>query len=169
MEKKKIISYIFLLIIVSILLFFIFTFLLKDNNEDYNYEHLIGNNFIANDGSYLMLNNDKTFYWYKDKENKEEYYYGTFEIIRGEHAIKYISNNLSLYGIDEEYQRHFLKDKNIDNYYYLNLKNEKLVSNDKTEQMSKETKYYGLASEDYKILELINMDANNYAIFTLDN
>jgi len=168
MEKKKKLTYITLLVIVVIVLFFLFSYLLKDKNEDYNYEHLIGNSFIANDNSYLVLNNDKTFYWYKDVNNKDEYYYGEYSIYRGENAISYISHDLSIYGIDEDYQRAYLKDKNIDNYYNLNLTNKKLITNGEEEKMYKETKYYGISSEDYKIIEFINMDANNFAIFTLD-
>lgn len=168
MEKKKTIKYIGILLVISIILFFIFTYLLKDKEQDYNYEHLIGNSFIANDNSYLVLKSDKSFYWYKDINNKDEYYYGKYTIYRGEKAIDYISSDLSIYGIDEEYQRSYLKDKNIDNYYNLNLKNEKLITNNNEEKLYKETRYYGLSSNDYKKLEFINMDANNFAIFTLD-
>ena len=172
MDKKQKIIYIILLFVIAIILFFVFTFLLSDKNEDYNYEHLIGKSFIANDNSYLVLNKDKTFYWYKDIDNRDEYYYGTYSIYRGENAIKYISTTLSIYGISEQYQRDYLENKDnnnkIDYYYNLNLNNEKLVTGETEEKLYKETRYYGLASDDYKRFDLINMDANNYAIFTLD-
>lgn len=166
MEKKKIITYVFSLLIISIILYFLFSFLLKNEKEDYNYEYLIGNSFVANDNSYLVLNKDKTFYWYKDIDNKDEYYYGTFTIYRGENAIKYISSDLAIYDISEEYQKSFLKDKDIDNYYNVNLTNEKLITNGKEEKLNKVTRYYGIATDNYNKLEFINMDANNIAIFS---
>ena len=168
MDKKKKIIYIIMSVIIIVILYILFSYLLIDKNEDYNYEHFIGNNFIAQDNSYLVLNKDKTFYWYKDINNKDEYYYGVYTIYRGENAINYITNTLSIYGIDEKYQRTYLLDKNIDDYYNLNLNNEKLVVNGKEEKLFKETRYYGLATDNYKKFELLNMDANNYAIFTLD-
>ena len=168
MDKKKKIIYIIMSVIIIVILYILFSYLLIDKNEDYNYEHFIGNNFIAQDNSYLVLNKDKTFYWYKDINNKDEYYYGVYTIYRGENAINYITNTLSIYGIDENYQRTYLLDKNIDDYYNLNLNNEKLVVNGKEEKLFKETRYYGLATDNYKKFELLNMDANNYAIFTLD-
>lgn len=168
MDKKKKIIYVIMSVIIIVILYILFSYLLIDKNEDYNYEHFIGNNFLAQDNSYLVLNKDKTFYWYKDINNKDEYYYGVYTIYRGENAINYITNTLSIYGIDEKYQRTYLLDKNIDDYYNLNLNNEKLVVNGKEEKLFKETRYYGLATDNYKKFELLNMDANNYAIFTLD-
>ena len=168
--KKKIL-YLVLLLLISVILFFVFSYLLNESNN-YNYENIKGNSYIANDNSYLVLKNDGTFYWYKDKDNKEEYYYGTYTIYRGENAIKYISSKLSIYDISEKEQREAIDNSSIkdaiDHYYNLNLNNEKLITKDKEEQLLKETRYYGFASEDYKELKFLNMDANNYAIFTID-
>ena len=168
--KKKII-FIILLLVISIILFVLFSFLLNESDK-YNYENIKGNSYIANDNSYLVLNNDNTCYWYKDKDNKDEYYYGTYTLFRGENAIKYISSNLSIYDISEKEQREAIDNSSIkdaiDHYYNLNLNNEKLITNEKEEKLYKETRYYGFASEDYKELKFLNMDANNYAIFTID-
>ena len=168
---KKNIIYLEILLIISILLFFIFSYLLNEG-DNYNYENIMGNSYLANDNSYLILKNDNTFYWYKDKDNKEEYYYGTYNIYRGENAIKFISSFLSIYDISEQEQRNAIDNSSIkdaiDHYYNINLNNEKLITKDHEEKKYKETRYYGFASEDYKELKLLNMDANNYAIFTLD-
>ena len=168
--KKKIL-YLVLLLLISVILFFVFSYLLNEG-DNYNYENIKGNSYIANDNSYLVLKNNGTFYWYKDKENKEEYYYGTYTVYRGENAIKYISSNLSIYDISEKEQREAIDKSSIkdaiDHYYNLNLNNEKLITKDKEEQLLKETRYYGFASEDYKELKFLNMDANNYAIFPID-
>ena len=163
-------KYIYIIIFIVILLLIFYFF--NNNDNSYNYKYLKGHSFIVQDDSYLILNNDKTFYWYKDKNNKEEYYYGTYSIYRGENAIKYISKTLSIYDLSEEYQRDFIKQKELDNaidyYYNLNLHNDKLVTKDKEEKMFKETRYYGIASDDYKRFSFINMDASNYALFILD-
>lgn len=167
--KKNIFYFIIFLLLVGIL-FFVFSLLL--NKKDYNYEKIIGNSYIANDNSYLILNKDNTFIWYKDKENKEEYYKGTYNLYRGENAIKYISSQLSIYDISEEEQRIIINNNEmndaIDHYYLLIIKNEKLIINEKEESLSKETKYYGFATEDYKELDFYNLDSNNYAIFYLE-
>ena len=172
MSKNKKIITIVLLIIISIVLFFIFSYLLKEPNEDYNNENIIGNSYLANDNSYLVLNKDKTFYWYKDKDNKEEYYYGVYTVYRGENAIKFITSDLSIYDISEKEQRDAINNSSIpnaiDHYYLINLNNEKSFINGKEEKMFKETRYYGFATEDYKELDFVNIDANNYAIFILE-
>ena len=173
MEKKKIIIFIISLLIVSILLFFLFTFLLKEDKSDYNYEHVISHSFVAEDGSYIVFNDDMTFYWYRDKDNLEDnYYYGVYEIYRGENAINHISSDLSLYSVTEEEQRNLLKKQNIENvndyYYNWNLYNKKLVTNHKEETINRDSHYYGLASNDYKSFELVNMNSSTYATFTLE-
>ena len=81
MDKKKIIIFIITLIFGSIILFFEFSYLLRDDKEYYNYENVIGNSFIAADDSYIVFKKDKTFYWYQDRNNlNDNYYYGTYEI-----------------------------------------------------------------------------------------
>jgi hypothetical protein len=169
MDKKKTIIFIIVLLIVSIFLFFLFSLLLKEDKNDYNYEHVISHSFIAEDGSFIVFNDDMTFYWYRDKDNLEDnYYYGVYEIYRGENAIGHISSDLSLYNVTEEEQRNLLKNKSINNYYNWNLYNKKLVSNHKEETINRDSHYYGLASNDYKSFELVNMNSSTYATFTLE-
>lgn len=171
MKKNKILI-IILLIIIAFVLYFIFSLLLTKETKDYNYEVLIGNSYIADDNSYLVLNNDKTFYWYKDINNKDEYYYGIYTIFRGENAVKYISSELAIYSISEEKQRNKIKESSIENaidhYFNLNLNNEKYVVNGKEERMYKETRYYGFASSNYEELIFFNMNTGQKAIFKYD-
>lgn len=169
MEKKKIIISIFCLIVVSIILYFIFSFLLKDQKSDYNYENVLGHSFIASDNSYIIFNKDKTFYWYEDKENlSDNYYYGTYTIYRGENAVEYIAKDLAVYSVTEKEQRRLLENKSIDLYYNWNLKNTKLVINGEEQIIDKDTHFYGILSENYDVFNLVNMDAANYATFTLE-
>ena len=104
--------FIILLVSIAMILFVVFYFLLLDD-DNYNYKHIKGNSYTANDNSYLVLNNDKTFYWYKDKNDKSNYYYGSYTVKRGENAVKFISSDLAVYDITEEAQRQTIE--NIDN------------------------------------------------------
>lgn len=163
--------FIILLVSIAMILFVVFYFLLLDD-DNYNYKHIKGNSYTANDNSYLVLNNDKTFYWYKDKNDKNNYYYGSYTVKRGENAVKFISSDLVVYDITEEAQRQTIENIDIENaidhYYLLNLNNEKLVKDGKEEKMYKETRYYGFATDDYNELDFLNVDADNYAIFIID-
>ena len=98
-NRNKIIILMMIFIIFGIILFFIFSYLFS--SDKYNYKHIKGNSYVANDNSYLVLNNDKTFYWYQDKDNKDVYYYGIYTVYRGENAIKYITSDIAIYNITE--------------------------------------------------------------------
>jgi hypothetical protein len=171
-NNKKIIEFTLLLLLVSILLFLLFTFLLREKNE-YDYEHVISHSFVAKDGSYIVFKKDKTFYWYKDKDNLEDnYYYGTYEIYRGENAVEHISSDLALYGVTEAEQRDIIKKQGnkdpIDHYYSWNLYNRKLVTNKETQEIDRDSHFYGMVSDNYKVFYLVNMNASTYATFTLE-
>lgn len=168
MKKNKVlIIVIILLMILSVVLFFVFK---KNSYNHYDYENVKGYSFTASDGSYIVFNDDFTFYWYEDKDNLEDnYYYGTYTIKRGENAIKYINDELAIYSVTEEEQRNLLDRKNEDNaidlYYNWNLHNEKLVTNGEKQSMDRDTHYYGFASINYEIFDLVNMTSSNYATF----
>ena len=164
-KKKDILISIILIIIIFIIFLYIFNFIRKN---DYNYKHISGS-YTAQDNSYLVLNSDKTFYWYIDKDNKDNYYYGTYSVYRGENAIEFLTKDLSIYEITEEEQRQTIENIDIkdaiDHYYLLNIQNEKVVTNGKENKIFKETRYYGFATEDYNEFDFLNVDANNYAVF----
>ena len=171
--KKKNNNKIYIIVFVAagIILYLFFSYLIYGKDK-YNYGHIKGNSYIANDNSYLVLNDDKTFYWYKDKDNKDSYYYGKYSVYRGENAINYITSQMSAYEITEEEQRKTIENIDIknakDHYYLLNLNNERVFENGKEAMLFKETRYYGFATQDYDELDFLNVDAQNYAIFTLD-
>ena len=168
-KHRNLITIIMTIIVVSVCVLFFFLLMDADN---YNYKHISGNSYVANDNSYLVLNSDRTFYWYIDKDNRNGYYYGNYMVKRGENAIKYITSDLSIYNITEEEQRQTIEKIDIkdaiDHYYSLNFHNEKVVKDGKEVKMFKETRYYGFATDDYEELDFLNVDANNYAIFILD-
>ncbi len=72
----------------------------------------------ASDNSYLELNNDGTFSWYKDKNvTDDNYYTGTYTIKTGTSAVLEVSNYHNVnYG--ELFTNENIKTNNI---YYLNL------------------------------------------------
>jgi hypothetical protein len=166
-KKEKIMVYSLLVILFIII---IIIYLLLDSVR-YDYKHISGS-YLAQDDSYLVLNKDKTFYWYIDKDNKKDYYYGTYTVYRGENAIDYITKELYIFEISEEEQRQTIDNmdlKNaIDHYYLINLSNEKLVLDKEETKMFKDTRYYGFANENYDEFDLLNLDADNYAVFIRD-
>ena len=162
-KKEKIIIYV-LLFILAIILFYLFFLIDKSK---YDYKNISGS-YFAQDNSYLVLNSDHTFYWYIDKNDKDDYYYGKYSAYRGENAIEHIVKELSIFEISEEEQRQTIENidiKNaIDHYYLLVLSNELFVNEGKENKIFKETRYYGFATEDYNEFDLLNVDADNYAV-----
>ena len=169
-KKEKRTIYILLVILLLIIVYIIYSFLTLEGSM-YNYDHIYGS-YTAQDGSYLVLNKDKTFYWYMDKDDKDNYYFGTYTVFRGEKAVDYLTTELSIYGISEEEQRQTIDNidiKNaIDHYYLINLMNDKVVVDGKENKIFKETRYYGFATHNYNEFDLLNVDANNYAVFMRD-
>ena len=144
----------------------------SSEKSNYNYENIIGKSFVMKDGSYIVFNKDKTFIWYKTKDDLEDNYYeGTYTVYRGENAIKHISEDLSVYAVTEQEQRDLLErnpDIKIDMYYNLNIVNKKLVMDKKEEKLDYERHYYGYSNEEYNYFTLLSMDTANYAYLTLD-
>ena len=163
-KKEKIITYVLLFILAIISIYLVFLF----KRIKYNYEHITGA-YFAQDESYLVLNSDKTFYWYIDKNKEDDYYFGKYSVYRGENAVEYITKDLALFGISEEQQRQTIENidiKNaIDHYYLIILSNEKVVADGKENRIFKDTRYYGFATEDYNEFDLLNIDADNFAVF----
>lgn len=166
-KKEKIIIY-SLLVIIAFIIIYLF-FLIDDSRYDYKN---ISGSYLAQDDSYLVLNNDKTFYWYIEKDNKNDYYYGKYSVYRGENAIEHITKELSIFDITEEEQRQTIENMDLknamDHYYLIILSNELFVLDGKENRIFKETRYYGFATQDYDEYDLLNVDANNYAVFIRD-
>ncbi len=166
--------YKYICVVLFLIILIIIPFLFKDKKYDnYDYEKIIGNSFIVSDDSYIVFNKDKTFYWYKDKNNlNDNYYYGTYTVYRGENAVQYISKNLAIYGLSEEDQYKMIDDINMDNgisyYFNLNLYNEKSVINGISKKMENASYYYGIASENFENFKMINLMSSNSAYFLLD-
>lgn len=127
----------------------------------------------ANDGSMLYLYNDNTFVWYKeDNVFDNNYYYGTYELYKGDSAITYVDKSLSDYGITKEEQEQIIgnmKDKiekPIDYYYALILNNEFKIVDGVSTNSSNKTPLIGFFYEEKEYLDLANLNTANYSGFT---
>ena len=128
-----------------------------------------------NDNSYWIFNEDKTFYWYKDKGVTDDNYFGgTYELYAGEGVLDFIyDGDPDLEGITkEELLEGFNKsdDYNIDSFLYLDATYNTYLL-DGVEKLSQETKnsYYGFLSEDGKTLSIVNMSTGSLYNFSRDN
>ena len=76
----------------------------KGGNKPGGREYFIKNNWNEIHGnSYLVPESDGTFKYYKDKGVYDNYYYeGHYEYYSGEEAYRYVTENLSSYGVTKE-------------------------------------------------------------------
>lgn len=173
MKNKKCICLVFLIFAMALSVILLSKFSTK-NNSKYDYENIAGHSFVVSDDSYIVFNKDNSFYWYQSKDNlNDNYYYGSYTIYRGDNAVNNISQNLALYNLTKEDQYSFINSfesegNNIDLYYNLNLHNEKIVVDGVSNEMSRDTNYYGMAYNDFKEFKMVNMTSSNYAVFLLD-
>jgi len=142
------------------------------NNELFNSDLISGNSWLDTDeNSYLVLNNNGTYRYYRDKNDLSDYYYdGTYEVYSGEDAIDYIANDLSRYGFTEKEQRDLIKKGSYDikNYYCLVLNNEKCIINGKnTYSSTVVTPYYGWVDNYGDKMKLINMSTGTIYNFEM--
>lgn len=143
---------------------------LIDNSSDY--EQISGYSFTATDGSLIYFKPDKTFIWYKSKDNQmDNYYEGTYTVYKGENAIKYISESLTEYGLTKDEQQKIIVSRSTtginaqESYYNINLLNTKIITNGVAQTINKTTHYYGFLLQDQKTLDFANMQTANSVTF----
>ena len=135
-------------------------------NSEENIDAISGYSWKTNDEMYLYLYPDNSFLWFQDSSNLDDnYYYGTYEVYKGESAIDYVSEIVIDNGAtqDEQYQLIEEFSENIKgnpkNYYYvLVLNNEYLIKDMDVSNVSTTTVYTGMFYETTKYLSFINMD-----------
>ena len=128
-----------------------------------------------NDNSYWIFNEDKTFYWYKDKGVTDDNYFGgTYELYAGEGVLDFIyDGDPDLEGItQEELLEGFnnADDYKVEDSLYIDTTYNTYLL-DGVEKLSQETKnsYYGFLSEDGKTLSIVNMSTGSLYNFSRDN
>lgn len=125
---------------------------------------LEGYSWEASDGSLLELNEDGTYYWYKDADDKtDNYYTGTYTSYLGDSAIEKIDEE---FGFNEEAYSQNSAILRTD-IYYLELEKEETVINGKTTETIQTTPYalffYNAGSDQ---CEGMNLNTQNLASFT---
>lgn len=133
---------------------------------------LAGTSWIAaGDGSQLVFNTDKSYAWYRSKdETDDNYFAGTYEAYIGQAAMDYLTGELSEYGITpEEMQPYFDRNEEygIDNFICFTVNNESFLINGE-EQLSgnKENSYFGFLLLDGTYLDIANMTTGTYYGFS---
>lgn len=125
---------------------------------------LEGYSWEASDGSLLELNEDGTYYWYRDADDKtDNYYTGTYTSYLGDSAIEKIDEE---FGFNEEAYSQNSAILRTD-IYYLELEKEETVINGKTTQTIQTTPYalffYNAGSDQ---CEGMNLNTQSLASFT---
>ncbi len=127
--------------------------------------------------SYLVPEEDGTFRYYKYKDNLDDYYYeGHYDFYMGDDAYKYVTEDLSQYGVNKsELDTMFAMNEEYDksNLVCFVLHNEKCIMDgvDTLEgQDAVDTPYYGCLLDDgeEKALDVANMNAIKYYYFVAD-
>lgn len=129
-----------------------------------------GHSWEASDGSLLVLDDDGTFRYYRDQDDRSDYYYeGTYKVYCGEDAVEYIAEDLEEYGVTEEEQREIFErneEYNVDNYYCMVLTYEKcFIDGENTLEETVITPYFGFYYEKYEELDFANMNTATYYYF----
>lgn len=134
-------------------------------------EWVVGTNWISNDDSYIMFNDDGTFEWYQNKDDlTNSYYAGTYEFYTGQEALNYITQDLEQYGITDDEMRDIFENSSsysLDIFVCLVLNNEELiVDGQNTLEAPTVTPCYGFYFEDEEYLDIANMNTATYWGFT---
>lgn len=126
--------------------------------------------WIASDGSEVVFGND-TIYWYqKENEHDDNYYYGEFDFYVGEDAVKFITTELSDYGVtkaelEDLFERN--EEYNIDNFVVFDIVYDGIIiDGELTVPNRPRVPWYGFILEDNTYLDVANMNTGTYYKFT---
>lgn len=127
----------------------------------------------THEDSYLVPKADGTYRYYRSKDELNDYYYeGHYEFYMGDDAYKYVTEDLSKYGVTKEEIDNIIAmndEYTKDNLICFVLHNEKKIIDgvDTMEGGTVDTPYFGcLITEDGKqVLDVANMNAAEYYWF----
>lgn len=137
--------------------------------EDEKAFDIKGHNWKASDGSVLLLKDNDSYVWYNDSRMDENNYsYGSYSVYNGYEAINYMINNFSDLGFSYDKQMKFFEndDYNINNYYILVLKCDKMIINGEDSNNKKDTyNYYGFyVNNSLKMIDISSGENNNFIL-----
>lgn len=143
----------------------------KDNeSEPKKVNEMANTTWIASDGSEMIFG-EKEMNWYKDEGvHDDNYYTGTYEYYRGKDAVKFITTELSEYGVtEEELDRLFEKnsEQTEENFVVFNLVYSGIVIGGETTVPPRPlVPWYGFILNDGTYLDVVNMNTATYYAFT---
>lgn len=133
---------------------------------------LAGTSWLSgDDASQWVFGEDGTFHWYQTKgETDDNYFAGTYEFQIGRDAIRYLTNELSGYGVTEQELQAVIRRRTEytqDNFACFSTTNQSFMLNGQ-EQLSGEvvTSYFGFLLSEGTYLDIANMTTGAYYSFT---
>jgi hypothetical protein len=129
------------------------------------------------DGSEIRFFDDGTYIWYKNADvTNDNYYTGTFKLIRNEDAIVYLVKNYADYDLTEKGIRDEIAadveaygERTMENYICLVLEHKLMVAGGAETELNEDfaVPHRGYYFEDAGIAQLYNMKANVEYDFTV--
>ena len=140
-----------------------------ENNEP---DALTKTSWISyDDGSYWVFNEDHSFFWYQDRDEKDDNYYGgVYKLYRGEAAMDFIEKELSSYNVTKSGFMEVINKTDrymVEDFICIYTKNTTFMLEGK-EQVSKPNMipYMGFMLNDETVLDIANMKTGSYYGFT---
>lgn len=143
----------------------------KKEEEQPKVNEMANTVWIASDGSEMVFG-ETEMNWYKDEGiHDDNYYTGTYEYYRGQDAVKFITTELSEYGITEsELEEMFangVEEETKENFVVFNLVYSGIVIGGETTIPERPlVPWFGFILENGTYLEVINMNTTSYYEFT---
>lgn len=126
--------------------------------------------WIASDGSEAVFGED-TFYWYqKEGEHDDNYYYGSYEFYIGEDAVSFITTDLKEFGVTKEeledlFERN--EEYNVENFVVFDLLYDGIIIDEEfTVPNQPRVPWYGFILDDNTYLDVANIKTGTYYKFT---
>ena len=131
---------------------------------------LANTTWIARDGSEAIFSEDR-LEWYKDEgEHDDNYQNGAYKFYVGAEAVKYITDDLSDYGVTSaELAELFLRNEeyNADNFVVFDINFDKFVMGGEERSIENpRVPWFGFLLEDGTYLDVANMNTGTYYGFT---
>ena len=121
------------------------------------------------DDSYWIFNEDHSFYWYLDREDKEDYYGGTYKLYKGWEALEILDNELASYHVTSSEILELIEradEYSVDDFMVLWTDNTTYML-DGEEQISDTVvnTYYGFLCLNGEAFRIVNMKTGTEYIF----
>ena len=124
---------------------------------------------VDDDNSVIYFGDDGTFIWYRYDDDHSDYYMqGTYQFYEKEQAVKYVTEDISAYGITkQELNDYFERNHedevlNLEHFYCLTMNYDIYMEGDWSD-FDQERLYYGFYADD--AYGAVNMKTANHVVF----